>query len=88
MTLSQWLHFQQLITHYEEEVARSHTIAAGGFAMMGLMFLLMVFLAYVQVTVWWIGLIPAFAFLYIGTVGMINAANARDMIESIKWGMI
>ena len=88
MTLSQWLHCQRLIDHYEEEVARSQTIAAGGFAMMGLMFLLMVFLACMQITIWWIGLIPAFAFLCLGIVGMTNAANARDMIESIKWRMI
>lgn len=88
MTLSQWLHFQQLIAHYEEEVARSHIIAAGGFAMMGLMFLLMIFLACMKVTIWWIGLIPAFAFLCLGIVGMTNATNARDMIESIKWRMI
>lgn len=88
MTLSQWLHFQQLIAHYEEEVARSHTIAAGGFAMMGLMFLLMIFLACMEVTIWWIGLIPAFAFLCLAVVGMTNATNARDMIESIKWRMI
>lgn len=88
MTLSQWLHYQRLITHYEEEVARSHMIAASGFAMMGLMFLLMIFLACMQVTIWWVGLVPAFAFFCLGIVGMTNAASARDMIESIKWRMI
>lgn len=87
MTLSQWLHYQRLITHYEE-VSRSHMIAASGFAMMGLMFLLMIFLACMQVTIWWVGLVPAFAFFCLGIVGMTNAANASDMIESIKWRMI
>lgn len=88
MTLSQWLHCQRLITHYEEEAARSHMVAASGFAMMGLMFLLMIFLACMQVTIWWVGLIPAFAFLCLSVAGMTNAAHARDMIESIKWRMI
>lgn len=88
MTWSHWLGYQRLIAHYEEEVARSHMIAAGGFAMMGLMFLLMIFLACMQVTIWWVGLVPAFAFFCLGIVGMTNAANARDMIESIKWRMI
>lgn len=88
MTMTQWYHYQRLIAHYEEEESRSHMIAASGFAMMGLMFLLMVFLACMQVTIWWIGLIPAFAFLCLGVTGMTNAAHARDMIESIKWRMI
>lgn len=88
MTMAQWYYYQRLIAHYEEEESRSHMVAAGGFAMMGLMFLLMVFLACMQVTVWWVGLIPAFAFLCLGIAGMTSAANARDMIESIKWRMI
>lgn len=88
MTWSQWLHCQRLIAHYEEEEARSHMVAASGFAMMGLMFLLMVFLACMEVTIWWVGLVPAFAFLCLGIVGMTNAAYARDAIEGIKWRMI
>lgn len=88
MTMAKWYYYQRLIAHYEEEEARSHMIAASGFAMMGLMFLLMVFLACMKVTIWWIGLIPAFAFFCLAVVGMTNATNARDMIESIKWRMI
>jgi len=86
--MAQWYYYQRLIAHYEEEESRSHMVAASGFAMMGLMFLLMVFLACVQVTIWWMGLIPAFAFLCLSVIGMTNAAHARDMIESIKWRMI
>ena len=88
MTMAQWYHYQRLIAHYEEEMSNSHMLAAGSFAMMGLMFLIMILLASMGLFVWWVGLIPAFAFLCLGIVGMTNAAYARDAIEGIKWRMI
>lgn len=87
MTMSQWFHYQRLIAHYEEEESRSHMVAAVSFAMMGLMFLLMIFIACMKIALWWILFIPAFAFLCIAVAATVDAAEAREMIEYIKWRM-
>ena len=88
MTMTQWYNYQRLIAHYEEEKSNNHIMAAGSFAMMGLMFLIMILLASMGILIWWVVIIPIFTFFYLGIIGMTNAAYARNAIEDIKWRMI
>lgn len=88
MTMNHWFHYQRLLAYYEEEESRSNTNAAICFAMMGFAALAGIFLAYMNVAIWWIVALPAFAFMAFGISHMTNASYARDMMESIRWRMI
>ena len=88
MTMDKWLHYQRLLAYYEEEQSCSNMKASLCLAAMGLCGLIGIFLASMQVSIWWIVVAPAFMFLCAGITQMCNASYAKDMIETIKWRMI
>lgn len=86
MTLSQWLHYQRLIEHYKEEATRSHIFGALSFIMVGVLLVVGLFLI-TDPIIWVIMIIPMMIFIILGITFMINAQEAKDMIEHIKWRM-
>lgn len=86
MTMSQWFYCQRLIEHYKEEAARSHTFGALSFIMVGIL-LVVGLLLITNPVIWVIMTIPMIAFLMLGIIFMVNAQEAEDMIEYIKWRM-
>lgn len=86
MSLSQWFYYQRLIEHYKEEATRNHTFGVLSFIMVGVLLVVGLFLIsdpIIQV----IMIIPMMIFIILGITFMVNAQEAEDMIEYIKWRM-
>ena len=88
MTMDKWLHYRRLLAYYEEEQHNSNIGAALCFGAMVFCGLIGIFLAGMNVGIWWIVIAPAFMSMCLGIEQKYNAIYAKGMIESIKWRMI
>lgn len=86
MNMAQWFYCQRLIEHYKEKAARSHTFGALSFVIVGVLLVVGLFLI-ADPIIWVIMIIPMMIFIILGITFMVNAQEAEDMIEYIKWRM-
>lgn len=86
MSLSNYFYWRRLMEHYEAQASKCHAFGAFSFALSGIIVIVGLLLAVDPMT-WLVLIIPIFGFIGVGIICMVNAHEAEDMVEYIKWRM-
>lgn len=81
-----YFQYRSLIEHYEAMASKCYGLASLAFAVVGI--IVVVGLLFItNPVIWLVMIIPIFSFICLGVIAMVNAQEATDMIETIKWRM-